>query len=125
MTDGLQGVVVGHGGLAAALVTAAEEITGVQGVLVGISNRGCDRGRLEELIRQGIAGRPSVIFVDLQSGSCFFAAMTSLKAMPEVRVVTGVNLPMLVDFVFHRAAGLEAAVARARQVGEQAIEGTR
>jgi hypothetical protein len=30
-----------------------------------------------------------------------------------------------VDFVFHRAAGLEAAVTRAREVGEKAIEGTR
>jgi mannose/fructose-specific phosphotransferase system component IIA len=125
MIDELQGVVIGHGGLATALVTAAEEITGVHGALVGISNRGCDRGRLEERIREAIGGRPSVIFVDLQSGSCFFAAMSSLKAMPDLRVVTGVNLPMLVDFVFHRATGLEEAVTRARAVGEKAIEGTR
>jgi N-acetylgalactosamine PTS system EIIA component len=121
----LRGVVVAHGALASALVAAVEEITGVRDVLVAVSNRGCDRDTLEARLREAAGSGPAVVFVDLQSGSCFFAAMHSLGALPGMRVVTGVNLPMLVDFIFHREAGLEAAVARARDVGEKAIEGRR
>ena len=39
----LRGVVVGHGDLAAAMVHAAEEITGVRGMLVPVSNVDCSR----------------------------------------------------------------------------------
>ena len=34
-------------------------------------------------------------------GSCLFAVLKRLRALPGVKVVTGVNLAMLVDFVFH------------------------
>lgn len=121
----LRGVVLAHGALAGALVSAVEEITGVPGVLVAVSNRDCDRDTLEARLREAAGAGPAVVFVDLQSGSCFFAAMHTLGVMPGMRMVTGVNLPMLVDFIFHRDAGLEAAVSRAREVGEKAIEGRR
>jgi mannose/fructose-specific phosphotransferase system component IIA len=39
-----------------------------------------------------------------------------------VKVVTGVNLAMLVDFVFHLAQTPEAAAARAASAGEKAIK---
>jgi mannose/fructose-specific phosphotransferase system component IIA len=117
----LQGVIVAHGDLAEALASAAEEITGVRGALVPVSNRGCDREHLEARVRHAVDGRPSLVFVDLPTGSCFFAAMHGIGQLPEVRVIAGVNLSMLVDFAFHREAGLEAAVARARDVGGKAI----
>jgi mannose/fructose-specific phosphotransferase system component IIA len=37
-------------------------------------------------------------------------------------VVAGVNLPMLVDFVYHRDATPEAAAARAVEVGTRAVK---
>ena len=43
MTPPLRGVVAGHGEVAAGLVRAVEEISGVRGALVPISNAGCDR----------------------------------------------------------------------------------
>lgn len=121
MSD-LQGVVVCHGALAGALVDAVEQVSGVRGVLVAVSNSGCDRGRLEERIVAAVGDRPTVVFVDMASGSCLIAALAQLRTRPDVRVVTGVNLAMLVDFVFHLSQTPEVAAARAASTGEQAIK---
>src|SRR5919199_5576 len=102
MSEGLRGVVVCHGKLAMALVEAAESISGVTGVLVPVSNTDCDRNLLEERVAEAVDGRAAVVFVDLASGSCLFAVLKRLRALEGVRIVTGVNLAMLVDFVFHR-----------------------
>jgi mannose/fructose-specific phosphotransferase system component IIA len=123
MSAPLRGVVVAHGDLAEALVHAVEEITGLQGVLVAVSNRGCDRNALEQRILDAVGGHAGLVFVDLPTGSCFFAAQHGPGRLPDVRVIAGVNLSMLVDFVFHRDAGLAAAEERARAVGGQAIVG--
>ena len=121
MSDALRGVVVCHGGLARALVEAAESISGVAGVLLPVSNSGCDRDSLETRVAEAVDGRPSVIFVDLASGSCLFAVLKRLRALPTVKVVTGVNLAMLVDFVFHVSLTPEAAAERAIAAGTKAI----
>jgi mannose/fructose-specific phosphotransferase system component IIA len=121
MSEPLSGIVAGHGEVATALVHAVEQISGITGALAAVSNTDCDRGTLEQKIEAAIDGHPAVIFVDLASGSCLFAALHRLKVHPDARVVTGVNLAMLLDFVFHREQTAEAAAARAREVGERAI----
>jgi mannose/fructose-specific phosphotransferase system component IIA len=123
MSEGgeLRGVVVCHGDVAAALVGAAEQISGQQGVLVPVSNTGCDRDTLEERVLAAVAGKPAVVFVDLASGSCLFAVLRRLQAEPSVKVVTGVNLAMLVDFVFHLALSPAEAAGRAAAAGGKAI----
>jgi mannose/fructose-specific phosphotransferase system component IIA len=121
MSEGLRGVVVCHGKLAGALVEAAESISGVTGALVPVSNTDCDRNLLEERVAEAVAAQPAVVFVDLASGSCLFAVLKRLKALEGVRVVTGVNLAMLVDFVFHRELAPEAAAERAAAAGVKAI----
>jgi mannose/fructose-specific phosphotransferase system component IIA len=72
-------------------------------------------------VAEAVDGRPSVVFVDLASGSCLFAVLKRLRAMEGVRVVTGVNLAMLVDFVFHRDLAPEAAAERSASAGAKAI----
>ena len=119
--DVLRGVVVCHGELARALVTAAEQISGVTGALVPVSNTGCDRDSLEERLGRAVDGGPAVVFVDMASGSCLFAALHRWRAVPSVRVVTGVNLAMLVDFVFHRSTSAAVAADRAVAKGGEAI----
>lgn len=122
MTDpGLHGVVVCHGELGQALVTAVEEISGIRGALVPVSNTGCDRGQLEERIVTAVGGRSSVVFVDMPSGSCLFAAMRRLSGVAGARMVTGVNLAMLLDFVFHRQLSPDQAADRAIETGTRAI----
>jgi mannose/fructose-specific phosphotransferase system component IIA len=121
MSDALRGVVVCHGELAKALVGAAESISGVLGVLRPVSNSGCDRDSLEKRVEEAVGGQPSVIFVDLASGSCLFAVLKRMRTIPGVKVVTGVNLTMLVDFVFHASLTPEAAAERAIEAGTKAI----
>jgi len=121
MSEELRGVVVCHGALAGALVQAAEQISGLGGVLIPVSNTGCDRGTLEERILAAVNSQPAVVFVDLASGSCLVAVLKRLRTDPMVKVVTGVNLAMLVDFVFHRSLAPAEAATRAAAAGEQSI----
>lgn len=122
MSEALHGVVVCHGNLAKALVEATEQISGVRDALVPISNLDCDRGTLEERIAAAVGDRPAVVFVDLASGSCLVAVLARLRARAAVKVVTGVNLAMLVDFVFHRSQTPEEAATRAASAGGRAIK---
>jgi mannose/fructose-specific phosphotransferase system component IIA len=115
-------VVVCHGALASALVQAAEQISGVAGVLVPVSNTGCDREALEDRVIAAVDGQPGVVFVDLASGSCLFAVLKRLRSEQRVKVVTGVNLAMLVDFVFHRTLSPAEAATRAAAAGEKSIK---
>jgi mannose/fructose-specific phosphotransferase system component IIA len=121
MSEELRGVVVCHGPMAGALVQAAEQISGVQAALIAISNTGCDRDTLEQRVLAAVDGRPAVVFVDLASGSCLFAVLKRLKTEESVKVVTGVNLAMLVDFVFHRSLSPAEAAARAVTAGQASI----
>lgn len=121
MSEELRGVVVCHGKLAGALVEAAESISGVTGALVPVTNTDCDRDALEERVVAALGGGPAVVFVDMASGSCLFAVLKRLRDNDGVKAVTGVNLAMLVDFVFHRTLSSEEAASRAAAAGTRAI----
>ena len=121
MSEELRGVVVCHGALAGALTQAAEQISGITGALLPVSNTGCDREALEDRVMAAVDGQPTVVFVDLASGSCLFAVLKRLRSEQMVKVVTGVNLAMLVDFVFHRSLSPAEAASRAVIAGEKSI----
>ncbi len=63
-----------------------------------------------------------MLFTDLPGGSCCTGASASrARNAQELAVVTGVNLAMLLDFVFHRDLSLaDAAPARAVEIGREA-----
>ena len=96
------GVVVAHANLAAALVEAAEGIAGIRGALHPISNDGLSPQELRERVEAPIDGGGAIVFTDLASGSCTFAGRAVARGSGAVVVVTGVSLPMLIDFLFHR-----------------------
>ena len=121
MSEELRGVVVCHGALAGALTQAAEQISGITGALLPVSNTGCDREALEDRVMAAVEGHPTVVFVDLASVSCLFAVLKRLRSEQLVKVVTGVNLAMLVDFVFHRSLSPAEAASRAVIAGEKSI----
>lgn len=120
----LTGVVVGHGDVAAAMVDAVERIAGQAEALVAVSNTDCDRGTLEQRITDAVGAGPAIVFIDMPSGSCLFAAMHRLQEMPGVRLVTGVNLAMLLEFVFHRDGPVDEVAAHVADAGARAV-GTR
>lgn len=121
MSVELRGVVVGHGGVGAALVAAAEEISGIRGVLVAVTNTGADREMLDDRVVAAVGDRPAIVFVDMPSGSCLIAAMRKLSARPDIKVVTGVNLAMLLEFLFHRGEPIAQAAHRAAETGAKSI----
>jgi mannose/fructose-specific phosphotransferase system component IIA len=124
MSETLKGVVACHGRLAQALIDATEQISGVSGVLLPVSNTDCDRGLIERRIADAVGDGPAVVFTDLANGSCLIAAATLARrqAPGRVIVVTGVNLAMLIDFVFHRELPLADAARRISATGQKAIQ---
>lgn len=121
-----RGVVVAHGGLAEGLVDAVRQIAGVTPEeLVGVPNRGLGCEELCARTRAALAPARNLIFTDLPSGSCHLAALIVVREMPEIPVVTGVNLPMLLDFVFNRALGFDELVPRLAEKARGAIAGNR
>lgn len=117
----LKGVVVGHGMLAEALVDAVQRIAGAETGLVAVSNTDCDRGALEAKIDAAVGDGPALVFIDMPSGSCLFAAMRRLEGMPGMRVVTGVNLAMLLEFVFNRDGNVDEVAEHVVEVGARAV----
>jgi PTS system N-acetylgalactosamine-specific IIA component len=112
-------LVAGHGDFAAGLISAVEAVTGRGDLLDPIEVKGLCGEDIQLLLRERIrAIGAKVIFTDLQAGSCTMAARRLLREMPDVVLVSGTNLPMLLDFVMssvddpHVAA--QAAVDRAR-----------
>ncbi|MEO8294989.1 MAG: PTS sugar transporter [Gemmatimonadota bacterium] len=122
MSEMIRGVVACHGGLAEALIDATEKISGVHGAMVPVTNAECDRGLIERRIAEAVGQGPALIFTDLPNGSCLIAAATLARQQGRVRVVTGVNLAMLIDFVFRRDQPLDEVADRMAATGQKAIQ---
>ena len=122
----LSGIIVTHGGLAAALRSAAASIAGDASQIEIVSNDGLSSESLLRDVRAALeraGGDGCVIFTDLSGSSCATASLSVLRESPQVRVVTGVNLPMLVDFLLRRSdLDLDALVTRLLQRGHASIQ---
>ncbi len=120
---GVRGVVFAHGLMAAGLVDAVRTITGcAREVLEPLSNiEGSPevlRQRLHELVEAG----PTVVFTDVRASSCSTLAGAALLEGRVLAVVSGVNLPMLLDFVFQRDAPLDELLERLIERGRNGID---
>jgi mannose/fructose-specific phosphotransferase system component IIA len=122
MSEGRRGIVVAHGTMADGLVDAVRSITGAEAdVLVAVSNRGLAPPVLAEQVRQVAAGGAAIVFTDLPTGSCGFAGRLLARELPDLIMICGVNLPMLLDFVTHRDLPLAELVPRLINKGQGAI----
>jgi mannose/fructose-specific phosphotransferase system component IIA len=127
----IQALIVAHGDLAQALLETVSALAGPQQGLRALSNRGLGMPDLVERIREtgdAMGPCPLFIFADLLGGSCSQAARIVLADRPEWRVITGANVPMLVNFFQNRdrvppAQVLELMVDRAR-AGVQVFPGS-
>jgi mannose/fructose-specific phosphotransferase system component IIA len=118
----VRGVVVAHGPMARAMVDAVRNIAGdAADALHPLSNDRKGTGQLREELDDAMGDGPVVIFVDIQSGSCCMAALSSCQDAARRVVVTGVNLPMLLDFVFHRELPVDELVERVLEKGRSGI----
>ena len=120
----LRGVIVSHAAVAQALVAAVHVITGIEDALTPVSNEGCGTEALAERLREAVGNGPALLFVDLPGGSCMTSSTRYARQHADIAVVTGVNLAMLLDFVFHRNVSPEEAARRAVDAGGKAIRVT-
>jgi len=78
------------------------------------------RAQIDKAIREVDQGKGVLVLVDMFGGTPSNLSLAFLEE-GRVEVVTGVNLPMLVDFVFNRTLSAEEAANRAVARGGDAI----
>ena len=107
----VRALVAGHADFAAGLVSAVELITGQGSLLEPVQVQGLCSEDIQTHLRERLQATGAlVIFTDLQAGSCTMAARRLLREVAEVVLVSGTNLPMLLDFVLSRVENpVEAA----------------
>lgn len=117
-------LLVMHADLSAALLRAAEQVTGpIEGVET-ISNTGLSRAELEREIIQRVerwtAG--GLVFADFWGGSCHICGASAARGRGEVVVVTGLNLPTLIDYLHNRDRyGVLELAERLQKKGQESI----
>lgn len=109
-------MVIGHKDFAAGIVSAVAAITGRENLFRTASNYGLDTRAMEAIVREAVAEGVSIIFSDLPAGSTTLAARRAQRDFPELTVVTGVSLPVLLDYAFatDHAHAADAAVEKGR-----------
>ena len=119
----VRGVLLSHGKMAEGMVDAVSKIAGLQeGALVALSNEGCDPQGLAEQVDELVGDAPAVVFTDLCTGSCALTAQLTCRDNDRRAVVFGMNLPMLLDFVFHRNLPLDELVPRLLEKGRDSVK---
>ncbi len=119
-------VVVTHGKLAQALVETAEMIMGKQECIAVIGfEAGQDVIQLHEKISRAVQDfaqtDEALILVDLLGGSPYNAAAMLAMKLPKVKVVTGVNLPMLLEILPGRNVDTAALSRQAVTAGQAGV----
>ena len=120
-------IVAGHGEFAAGLVSAVEAITGRGHLFLPVAVPDLCAADIEALLRETMrATGARVLFTDLHAGSCTMAARRILRGMPDAVLVSGANLPALLDFAFADTgpdgAGAGVAARHAADRGRAAID---
>lgn len=117
-----RGVVVAHGDLAAGLVDAVRRIAGVgEEVLIPLSNEGLGPDGIRERLDDVLGDGPGVVFSDLREGSCGMGGRKVCLDRGDRLLVTGANLPMLLDFVTHRSLPLSELATRLVERGRASV----
>jgi PTS system N-acetylgalactosamine-specific IIA component len=94
-------IVAGHADFSAGILSAVRQITGRDDVFLPLTNRGLSAQDVESAMGALLAtSGATVIFTDLPAGSCTMAARRLQRGRPELTVVTGTNLAVLLDFLF-------------------------
>jgi mannose/fructose-specific phosphotransferase system component IIA len=122
MSEPVRGVLLGHGGMPDGMVDAVRHITGCEPeALVPLSNRGKSPDTLADEVARMVGAGPAIVFTDLQSGSCGFVARRICHTSTQLAVVSGVNLPLLIDFAMNRTLPLTELVPRLLAKGRAAM----
>jgi mannose/fructose-specific phosphotransferase system component IIA len=118
-------VVVAHGRFAEGLLSALSRVAGEQDSLWALSNEGLGgadlEARIAALLEDRCAGRDAYLLSDMEGGSCGQACRRLLAKGTVKAVLYGVNLPLLVEFVFLQDESFERFVTAAVEKGRRAL----
>lgn len=119
-------ILVTHGILGEELVRTVEAILGPQGDVATVSNSGLSADALTAAIDREVAKLPAdapiVLFTDLAAGSCGIASRRVDREGRTIRKITGVNLPMLLEFFHYRdTLSLDELLPRMEAKGKAGI----
>jgi PTS system mannose-specific IIA component len=99
------GIVVTHGKLAEELVRTAELIVGPQENLHAVAASDlCDEdiiGRVRDILGERADGNV-IVFVDYFGGSCCINSVRAVGHEKGIKIISGVNLPLLLAFATKR-----------------------
>lgn len=121
-------IVTGHGEFAPGLASAVRMVAGDQPLFSVVPFREEGAATFGDAVKREIADLASqadgvIAFVDLLGGTPFNQVMMACADIPGVEVVTGANLPMLIECLVARAADTpaDALVSTALSVGSAGI----
>jgi mannose/fructose-specific phosphotransferase system component IIA len=119
-------LLVTHGVLGEELVRTVAAILGPQSAVATVSNSGLSAEALEDAIERRVGefppDAPVVLFTDLAAGSCGIASRRVGCDGRVVRRITGVNLPMLLEFFHYRdTLSLDELLPRMEAKGKAGI----
>jgi PTS system mannose-specific IIA component len=121
----ITGIVVTHGNLGEELLKTVRLIVGEIHDCYALS--GSDLGdekvieSIHDILKAHHAGR-AVIFVDYFGGSCGASCVRATRYLDDVKVISGVNLPMLLDFVTKQGImGLDEIVDHLIHRGQESV----
>lgn len=125
-TPRLAGVIVTHARLGEALRDAVGRVAGDVVGLEPVSNDDLGQEELARRVRSAIdaiGAEGCIVFVDSRGSSCATGCLDAVRGDERVRVIAGVNLPMLVDFVLRRNDhDLDAMVERLLLRGRNSVQ---
>jgi len=105
-TQMISAIVVTHGKLAEEFISTARHIYGATSGVYPLSNDNKTpqtlASELEAILESAGPEDSFVIFVDFLGGSCGHATLSVERRHRNVRIVSGVNLPMLLAFLNKR-----------------------
>jgi len=117
-------LLVMHADLAAALMRAAERVYGPVEDVEVLSNEGLSREALEAEIGRRVVrwSAGGLVLTDFWGGSCHICGAAATRGRGELVIVTGVNLPTLIDYLHNRDQyPVEELAERLKQKGQDSI----
>lgn len=102
----IRAIIVTHGDLGSEMIATARDVYGDVSECYAVSNRHKSpqtlRDELESILAGGAPGDRHILFVDFFGGSCTHACMAIGMVHDNVTLITGVNLPMFLAFLYKR-----------------------
>jgi len=117
-------LIVTHADLAQALVRAAERVVGTIEDVTLLSNEGLSRDDLQDAIEACVKdwSEGGLLLTDFWGGSCHTCGASAARRHGEIVIVTGVNLPLLLDYLYNRdRLGAPELAERLQQKGRDSI----